>query len=331
MGKIITAILIYIIFSQISVFMHGASPNPGYFSIANFTHVMSSPTITITSPNGGENLVGGTTYTIRWTSSQTFDSIDIEYYNGTQWKMIVYGTQDDGSYSWLVPNISTTNARLWIKGWSSGGNPSDYSDNTFTISKFSGSITVTSPNGGEVWVAGSTQNITWYSSGNVGNVKILYSTDGGYNWITIITSTSNDGTYAWTLPNVSSSNCLIRIRGYTKSNIPQRIYPDNNGMINIEITELERVELHFDTETGHFVDKSTAVRYEGYLVVDHLLRPLPPGSTLDTARGIFCWQPGPGFLGEYRFIFLKTAQNREERKDIKVKIFSASVIYWGKK
>ncbi|MFC1550955.1 hypothetical protein ACFL6P_00180 [Candidatus Latescibacterota bacterium] len=42
-------------------------------------------------------------------------------------------------------------------------------------------ITLTSPNGGESWVACTTQNITWTSS-NVDNVKIEYSTDNGYNW-----------------------------------------------------------------------------------------------------------------------------------------------------
>ena len=73
--------------------------------------------ITITSPNGGEILTGGTTYDIIWESSIHYSKIDMEYNNGSQWIVIVNGTEDDGSYSWTVPNISTKSARLWIKGY----------------------------------------------------------------------------------------------------------------------------------------------------------------------------------------------------------------------
>jgi hypothetical protein len=31
---------------------------------------------------------------------------------------------------------------------------------------------------------------------------------------------------------------------------------------------------------------------------------LPVGSSFDQAAGTFVWQPGPGFLGEYRFVFV---------------------------
>jgi hypothetical protein len=44
-------------------------------------------------------------------------------------------------------------------------------------------------------------------------------------------------------------------------------------------------------------------RYEGYLIVGDELRPLPIGSTLDAIMGIFSWQPGPGFLGDYQLAF----------------------------
>jgi hypothetical protein len=72
-------------------------------------------------------------------------------------------------------------------------------------------ITVTSPNGGESWAAGSSHNITWTSTGSVGNVKIQYSTNNGNSWSNIISSTTNDGSYSWTVPNVSSSQCLVKV------------------------------------------------------------------------------------------------------------------------
>jgi hypothetical protein len=72
-------------------------------------------------------------------------------------------------------------------------------------------ITVTSPNGSESWLGGSSHNITWTSTGSVGNVKIQYSVNNGSSWATIISSTGNNGSYSWTVPNVSSSECLVKV------------------------------------------------------------------------------------------------------------------------
>ncbi|MCX6564104.1 MAG: hypothetical protein NTU60_10940, partial [Candidatus Aminicenantes bacterium] len=44
-----------------------------------------------------------------------------------------------------------------------------------------------------------------------GNVKIEYSTDGGTGYTEILASTANAGTYAWTVPNAPSENCLVRV------------------------------------------------------------------------------------------------------------------------
>lgn len=180
----------------------------------------SGAAITLTAPNGGETLIGGTTYNIKWQGSITFDQIDLEYYNGSKWVVIKYGAEDKGSYSWKVPGISTSKAEVWVRGRSSSGNPADFSDGTFTITQPpAGSITVTAPNGGEVWAKGSTENITWTSSGEVGNVRIRYSTDNGFNWTTIVSSTANDGSYAWNLPDIIADNCLVKVLDVGNSQI----------------------------------------------------------------------------------------------------------------
>jgi len=76
---------------------------------------------------------------------------------------------------------------------------------------YSQSLQVTSPNGGETWLIGSSHDITWTSSGGVGNVRIEYSSDNGSNWTDIAASTENDGSYNWTTPGVSSTNYLVRV------------------------------------------------------------------------------------------------------------------------
>jgi Leucine-rich repeat (LRR) protein len=72
-------------------------------------------------------------------------------------------------------------------------------------------LTVNSPNGGEDWQADSVCNVTWTSRGTSGNVKIEYSTNNGSDWSNVIASTTDDGTYPWTVPDTPSDSCLIRI------------------------------------------------------------------------------------------------------------------------
>ncbi len=74
------------------------------------------------------------------------------------------------------------------------------------------SITVTSPNGGEVWTRGTAHNITWTWSGTVGNVDIYYSLNSGVSWTSVVTNSANDGIHSWTIPTVTpSASCLVRI------------------------------------------------------------------------------------------------------------------------
>lgn len=59
-------------------------------------------------------------------------------------------------------------------------------------------VMVTSPNGGELWGAGSDQMITWDSEYLAGNVVIEYSTDNFVSDVNLITdSAPNNGSYEW--------------------------------------------------------------------------------------------------------------------------------------
>jgi endonuclease/exonuclease/phosphatase family metal-dependent hydrolase len=73
-----------------------------------------------------------------------------------------------------------------------------------------GSVTVTSPNGGESWAGGSVQNVTWTSSG-VTNVKLEYTLNGS-TWSVITASTpAAGGSYAWTVPSSATTAAKVRV------------------------------------------------------------------------------------------------------------------------
>jgi hypothetical protein len=104
---------------------------------------------------------------------------------------------------------------------------------------------------------------------------------------------------------------ILLKRGYNRHTNPQAIYPDEKYTITIEIEELERFEIRLtpgNTSSG---------RYTGYLLVGNSLKALPIGSTLDPVRGVFSWQPGPGFIKDYCLVFIEeTADGYITRKNI---------------
>jgi hypothetical protein len=80
----------------------------------------------------------------------------------------------------------------------------------FPCAAFAQTITVTSPNGGETWFKQATYNITWSTTGGVGNVLIhLYR--GGTNVLVISASTTNDGLFSWTVPTSLTAASDYRI------------------------------------------------------------------------------------------------------------------------
>ncbi len=72
-------------------------------------------------------------------------------------------------------------------------------------------ITVVSPNGGEVWLAGSVHTISWNTAGNIPAVSISYSSDNGSSFSPIAAQVPNSGSYSWTAPPDVSANCLVRV------------------------------------------------------------------------------------------------------------------------
>jgi hypothetical protein len=120
------------------------------------------------------------------------------------------------------------------------------------------------------------------------------------------------------IPGDSSYDEPIAVKkGFDETIEPREIYPDKNGIITIEIKELQRIEIHLQGKRGLALMSD----YVGCQVVGHQLRPLPIGSFLDREKGIFYWQPGPGFIGNYRLVFIEeTADGYITRKNIFITI-----------
>ncbi len=189
--------------------------NLSLFDISDANFTIAVP-VTITTPNGGESWIGCNTYPITFTKSNCISYWNIYYStdNGVTWNFITYVSTNNllsQTYSWQVPNsINTTQARFKIENYYNV-NEFDISDAAFTITP-SNDITVSSPNGGENWLAQSVQSITWTNTAAAsGQYNIYYSLDNGVNFYAIAYNVTGNA-YNWTVINSPSTSCLIRVQ-----------------------------------------------------------------------------------------------------------------------
>ncbi len=195
------------------------------------------PTITVLSPNGGEQWAAGSMKTISWTSSNgTIANVKLEYTtnSGASWSTIITSTPNTGSYTWTVPNTPTASARVRVSDVLNETVTKDVSNNNFTIlQQSSPTITVLSPNGGENWGIGSAATIRWSSTGTIANVKIEYSTNAGVSYSEITSSTSNTGSYSWTVPNSPTASARVRVSDVSNSSTIKDISNANFTIVNL--------------------------------------------------------------------------------------------------
>ncbi len=173
----------------------------------------------ITYPNGGETLVGGSTFTTTWsTVGQGFDSYRLLYSTdgGSSYPDTVTTgiSPDSTSYNWTLPPINYATCRVKVQILDTGNNviSEDESNSNFSILTYP---SITSPNGGETLVGGSTFPITWSTVGEGFNsYRLLFSSDGGSSYPdTIATGISPDSTSLnWTLPPINCNTCRVKVQ-----------------------------------------------------------------------------------------------------------------------
>ncbi|MFQ6094186.1 MAG: cellulase family glycosylhydrolase, partial [bacterium] len=159
-------------------------------------------------------------------------------------------------------------------------------------------VRISSPNGGETWCVGESEDIAWTSENTSGNVTIEYSADNGSSWQPVIENTHDDGTHPWTVPDTSSTGCLVRICDVTD--------PDccDTSDRSFQICECGTIEI--TTET--LPDGTEGCAYSGILKATGGCLPytwtiatgqLPGGLDLEGSSGTISGEPGE--VGTFEF------------------------------
>lgn len=166
-------------------------------------------------------LFRGTTYASSQKTTSGSNAIyRVDYYRSGQPVTALWSTPGNASYTYTsaIPyyvydsmgNITDTKAGGQSTTLTLSTNPQFvYTD----VNISPPSITVTAPNTSSVNVGvGDWYNVTWTSSGTVGNVDIQFSSDGGSTWTTVASNTPNDGNQGVYFPNAPSTTCRVRIQ-----------------------------------------------------------------------------------------------------------------------
>jgi len=111
------------------------------------------------------------------------------------------------------------NFRFTVRDNRAGGSGNNSDDAVITVNGTAGPFSVSSQNTATTYTGGTSQTITWNVAGttangvNTANVDILWSTDSGNTWTTLLSGTPNDGSQAVTIPNASTTTGRIMVKG----------------------------------------------------------------------------------------------------------------------
>lgn len=111
------------------------------------------------------------------------------------------------------------NFRFTVRDNRAGGSGNNSDDAVITVNGTAGPFNVSSQNSATTYAGGSSQTVTWNVAGttangvNAANVDILWSTNSGNTWTTLLAGTPNDGSQAVTIPNSSTTTGRIMVKG----------------------------------------------------------------------------------------------------------------------
>ncbi|MCB9059407.1 MAG: VCBS repeat-containing protein [Calditrichae bacterium] len=179
----------------------------------------STSAITVTSPNGGEEVVTGETFNITW-NVNGIANVRIDYSTdaGSNWKNIVASTAaGSGQFTWTVPNDLSNQALIRISD-ATDTDIFDISDNTFVI--LNRYITIVHPNGGEIFFVDSSYFVDYYTP-HESDFRIEFSTNNGQSWtqIGVENSSYGDQSTLWTIPDMESTQCLVKVSDILNSGV----------------------------------------------------------------------------------------------------------------
>ena len=206
---------------------------------------------TLTAPSAiSLTYAGASTQNITWNQALITDTnlnatpIKLEYStDGSTYTLIANNEANDGTYAWTLPSINFQTVTVRLTATDQVAlSATDVSNNNFTIDSTTPTVpanALTAPNGGEAWKQGTVKNITWNNGAITDNfalaansITLEYTTDG-LAWNPIATNEANDGTYAWTVPNIDFTTVKVRLTATDLASLAASDQSDANFSVGL--------------------------------------------------------------------------------------------------
>ena len=169
----------------------------------------------LTSPNSAK-WTQGSTYAIKWLSSGLAGAkVRIDLYDGDQRvSTITKKAPNTGSFSWKVPFTQAPGTTFRIKvSTTSPLAAEDFSDAYFLILP---AVTLSSPNGGQIWKRGTTQTIAWKYKNSPGTaVRLELYKKGVFSRViaaSVPIGAAGVGSYLWTIPATQAAATTYSVK-----------------------------------------------------------------------------------------------------------------------
>ena len=173
------------------------------------------PALNVTSPAAAAAWYIGESELIEWDTVGEVSNVSIAYSidNGSNWTVLEPNIPNTGSWNWNpIPGPASADARVRVQ--EIGVLPAEGISGRFAIAARD-TINVITPGGGETWYRSVAYDIRWSAGPDVSGdpVDLAYSVDGGAGWTNIdLGIPIADEVYSWTIPDESSTDCLVRVR-----------------------------------------------------------------------------------------------------------------------
>jgi hypothetical protein len=191
--------------------------------------------ITVLSPNGGEKWALGSKQYIKFQSNNIGKSVCLHLYRNNVYLQIIGCTTNMTTsvvtYEWLVPsNLAIGEGyKIFANTTDENGREIfDFSDAPFSIVAASTtSITVLSPNGGEIWEIGKTYEIKWTNNTGKYVVIELVRSSTGVSYPITSSAGPTKTSFIWTIPSTiqPAQDYKIRIKTTDGTVIDTSDYP----------------------------------------------------------------------------------------------------------
>jgi hypothetical protein len=195
--------------------------------------VDSAPSVSLSTPSGGEHLTVGSTIRIQWTASDDkgIQSQRVEFSpDGVSFSPIALLDANARAYDWRVPGWPTTTARIRVAVLD-GVNLPSFAMNSTPFEIVNGppdttppTVTLLSHNGTDPVGGGISSSIKWTEADNVGVVRrvIELSNDNGNTYQKIADlnapTVGNSQTYDWQVPvDLDTQKAKVRVTVYDGS------------------------------------------------------------------------------------------------------------------